>query len=42
MAKNIIIPKDGDLGSLVVSVKIDGHYIKNMLIDIGEIINVMT
>ena len=42
MLGKLVIPKYSDLGSLVVTLIINGQPIKNALIDLGAVINVMT
>lgn len=42
MLGNVVIPKYTDPGSLVVQIHINGQIIKNILIDLGVAINVMT
>ena len=42
MLGRVISPKYSDPGSPVVSVSINGQFVKNALIDLGATINVMT
>ena len=42
MLGKVITPKYSDPGSLVVNVSINGQFVRNALIDLGAVINVMT